>query len=216
MRKLSTTSGNNPNVITSAPSCQDGASTQLTDLSFEPNIQDQHHARSFFGSFRTHINLPFQVFQSHSFKSTLASEKCTCPIIPLNAIDIESQSSSQGHAIIFQPLTHATVETQIWATQPHLKCQTRPQASEPARGSTCGFEDSGVDEGPKMGTRAYRERERREMEALRREQMSGRDEVVVSSSVIQSLSWSSSSLTSDHSLIPCLTDLAEHGRSRET
>ncbi|RDW84666.1 hypothetical protein BP6252_02256 [Coleophoma cylindrospora] len=188
MRNLSLAGGHNPDAITPAPPCHARPSTPAMGFPFQPNPQDQHHARSFLGAFRTHINLPFPLIKPHNSRSQPALEQCRCPPLPSNTTDIESQGSSQGHVVGFQPLTCATVETQIWASQPPPQCQTHAQPLGPSRSSTHGVADEDEDAGPKMGTRAYRERERREMEALRREHMAERDEVVVLSHVEQTRS----------------------------
>jgi hypothetical protein len=101
----------------------------------EPISQGQGGRKFFNSTFRTHLNLPFPLF---SF-SLPSSRKLTTATSALPSIlDLESQGQSFAEE-------KKTVQTTIWSPS-----------------STA--EESDIDPfSPKMGTRAYRERERREM-----------------------------------------------------
>lgn len=118
--------------------------------------------RGLFSAFRTHINVPFPLFTPlFTTASTKSAPSTQARRTSTNSADLEKQAyinDPTQHAIT----TSSPVETSIWS----------------------GDDDEELDpNAPKMGTRAYRERERREM--LKRESREKnearviRDEVVV-------------------------------------
>ncbi|KAL3419193.1 pheromone receptor 1 [Phlyctema vagabunda] len=143
------------------------------DRAVPANQPLQSYTRSVFGSFRTQLNLPFSLFKRSSCNKpheVCTCENSSCPTAALRVIpDLEAQNYEQAQLkktpeVVSPFAKTATVETQIWAEAPVH--------------SSAEDDDDGE---PKLGTRAYRERERRELEALRKE----RQAVIIESSVEQ-------------------------------
>ncbi|TVY34542.1 Pheromone a factor receptor [Lachnellula subtilissima] len=121
--------------------------------------------RNFLSSFRTHINLPFPFhfsFTSHQQPPITQVQRRYLNPVMLPNIDLESQyPQSSGRPGTRIPLpspisTQSTVSTSIWSDGTSITTSAPPKHVPET-----------VDEypsSPKMGTRAYRERERRERE----------------------------------------------------
>ncbi|TVY39097.1 Pheromone a factor receptor [Lachnellula occidentalis] len=124
---------------------------------------DWSKRRNFLSSFRTHINLPFPIhsrFTPHrSSPTTQVQREHLNPIILPN-IDLEAQyPRSSAHPGLRIPLpspvsTRSTVSTNIWSDGTAI---ATPTSSKHIPETVGEYPSS-----PKMGTRAYRERERRE------------------------------------------------------
>jgi hypothetical protein len=111
--------------------------TYVKELEHQPQAQPQPQTspprRNIFSCFRTHLNIPFPLF-TPSFTST---EGHNNPTLTQNFNVEKGGTSSDTHFI-----TGSTVSTAIWSGTP---------------------DEEKVDPlSPKLGTRAYRERERRE------------------------------------------------------
>jgi hypothetical protein len=114
----------------------------------EPATTNPYHHCNVLSTFRTHINLPFALFSASNKSNAIPEPKSqsrTQHQHTASAHRVHLQPQPQAHSI--SPSQHAisyptkTVETIIWS----------------------GDDDESVDPAsPKMGTRAYRERERRE------------------------------------------------------
>jgi hypothetical protein len=112
----------------------------------EPVVSLTPTHRGLFSAFRTHINVPFPLFTPLFTSSSMKSTDSTrARRTSTNNTDVEKQvhvNYDTQHAIT----TSSPVETNVWS----------------------GDDEHELDpSAPKMGTRAYRERERREM--LKRE-----------------------------------------------
>lgn len=107
-----------------------------------------HYRRNVFSTFRTHINLPFALFSTSSQRNAIPESESQYGIQHQHAASIDLQSQSQAHSISpsQNDFSYATnsVETNIWSGD------NDNESADPAA--------------PKMGTRAYRERERRDKE----------------------------------------------------
>lgn len=120
---------------------------------------DWSKRRNFLSSFRTHFNLPFPFTSHHPSPTTQVQRGCLNPVM-LPHIDLEAQfPKSSAHPGMRIPLpspisTHSTVSTNIWSDGTAIATSAPPKHIPEPVGEYPSI--------PKMGTRAYRERERRE------------------------------------------------------
>jgi hypothetical protein len=130
-----------------------------------------------FSTFRTHINLPTPLF-TRTPKSTQPASRSpsvtyNLPNIPVNQLNIDLEAQ---HSSLVAP---TTVSTQIWSgtslstqtphpgttSTSHIPINTHTHSKNASQDLELELDPMA----PKMGTRAYRERERREFEAEKKE-----------------------------------------------
>lgn len=142
--------------ITAAPLPFEPTATLAPIQAPEPVATPQN--RGFLTTWRTHLHLPFPCF------STLSVDK---------GKDIEAQPTSRISSVSHITNPPTTVSTTIWgqpfAQGASVQTTTKSHTSQLSASTLHSIDESIDPLSPKLGSRAYRERERREMERERRE-----------------------------------------------
>ncbi|KAK6585684.1 hypothetical protein PZA11_002411 [Diplocarpon coronariae] len=134
--------------------------------------------RGFFSLFRTHLNLPLDLFASSASHDEDSKTESATPASTSSerAQDLESRAqASSSHRRTPSVPTHstATVSTSIWSSPtPSSHCAPHPLFHGRSRSATGSPDDELDPDSPRLGSRAYRERARRE--AAEEESKSGR------------------------------------------
>ncbi|KAH8663646.1 pheromone A receptor-domain-containing protein [Tricladium varicosporioides] len=146
------------------------SSSSQSDIAYNKSTRPQH--QGFLRSFRTHIFLPFPFYHSTTNSKTCTRIDTTTTssmsvtnmtektMVGSERLPIAPNKDIEANTSHFGPPSCGAVSTNIWSdgTQAHPG-QPLPLPNEHGRGS------SGTNN-PRMGTREYRERERRERELL--------------------------------------------------
>jgi hypothetical protein len=142
--------------------------------------------RSIFNTWRTHLNMPFPLFQRSSSEEAKTTQPEASTSISVNTSQHSetaprSKQNSRKSSLASHGYLSTTTSTTIWSdpTTVHISEDTKTQkpsvshvhVANPSTSSDATTEiDDLVDPlSPKLGSRAYRERERREMERDRKE-----------------------------------------------
>ena len=144
--------------------------------------------RGILGTWRTHLSMPFPFFrQSSSRKSASTQSGLEALISSITSQYTDSASrnkhNSRKSSLATPTFRTTTTSTTIWSDPESFNdsteglnsqntTQARIHASHPSDSSDASVEiDDSLDPlSPKLGSRAYRERERREMERNRKEE----------------------------------------------
>ncbi|KAE8449135.1 hypothetical protein EG329_008519 [Mollisiaceae sp. DMI_Dod_QoI] len=122
----------------------------------EPDVPTSHR-RNFFPTFRTHLNVPFPFFGHRSATSS----------------QVHTGTQTQVQDLEAQNLSAYPTRTSSMPRVSHQHHCANQHLEQPVPMSIDEVDDEDIDidpHAPKMGTRAYREREKREMQRLKEEE----------------------------------------------